>query len=474
METAVVGSWRVESQGVLGTKFLGNGIQHFLDLPAAIKQAFGQQERATAAVLCEVPQHVQIDFVPLALRRCGGFRWKQRGEGTGFENNVLRVRKRGDTDGINQQIRFSDGLQHLFEFCIARGVLTVGDDQNSAFVVMAGTDLDHAFGERVVKRGAAGGGNATKRLSEFFAIVGEILTQNRPAGKRHEEDFVIRMDAAGEALDSFDGRADFSVHAAARVQQDSNTDGHVLVLAEVDDLLRLPVLFKDEIVDREIGDEASSSVGNRRDHIHQANIDSHLRGNDGCQREQDRNEPKRVKPSSHLNYRSAIILRFGYHGAPMVTPDLFRQVMGNFATGITVVTTRDSNGNPYGLTVNSFTSVSLDPVLVLVCLDNRLSGLKAFLDSKRFGVNILSENQEDLSRMFAKKDAERPPSIYFEGKLGMPLLKNSIAVMECATVRVYEGGDHQIFLGEVQAAEVLQLDPPLMYFRGKYQRIGKT
>ena len=153
----------------------------------------------------------------------------------------------------------------------------------------------------------------------------------------------------------------------------------------------------------------------------------------------------------------------------MVTPDLFRQVMGNFATGITVVTTRDANGNPYGLTVNSFTSVSLDPVLVLVCLDNRLSGLDSFKNSKHFGVSILSDRQEDISRMFAKKDSERPSSIYFEGKLGLPLIRQSLAVMECEVKNVYAGGDHQIFLGEVMAAEVLHEHGPLMYFRGKYR-----
>src|SRR5215217_980374 len=99
----------------------------------------------------------------------------------------------------------------------------------------------------------------------------------------------------------------------------------------------------------------------------------------------------------------------------MVTPDEFRQVMGNFATGITVVTTYDSRHVPYGLTVNSFTSVSLDPVQVLVCFDNKLSGLQHFLDSKKFGVSILSEFQEDRSRTFAKKDSERPGTMYFEG-----------------------------------------------------------
>jgi flavin reductase (DIM6/NTAB) family NADH-FMN oxidoreductase RutF len=145
--------------------------------------------------------------------------------------------------------------------------------------------------------------------------------------------------------------------------------------------------------------------------------------------------------------------------------------MGNFATGITVVTTRDRNGNAYGLTVNSFTSVSLSPILVLVCLDNKLSGLQAFKDSKYFGVSILSEHQEDLSRMFATKDSERPASIYLEGKLGVPLLNNCIATMECATMEVYAGGDHQIFLAEVKHADVLQPDHPLLYFRGKYERV---
>ena len=155
----------------------------------------------------------------------------------------------------------------------------------------------------------------------------------------------------------------------------------------------------------------------------------------------------------------------------MVNSDRFRQVMGHFATGITIVTTRDAKGKPYGLTVNSLTSVSLNPVLVLVCLDNKLSGLQAFKDAKHFGVSILSEHQEDISRLFAKKDSERPPSIYFEGPLGMPLLRNSLAVMECEIVNVYAAGDHQIFLGEVRSAEVFRLEGALLYFRGKYQRL---
>ena len=155
----------------------------------------------------------------------------------------------------------------------------------------------------------------------------------------------------------------------------------------------------------------------------------------------------------------------------MISSDQFRQVMGNFATGITIVTTRDRGGEPRGLTVNSFTSVSLNPVLVLVCFDNNLSSLQAFKDSKTFGVSMLGEDQEEMSRIFAKRDAERPLSLYFEGKLGIPLLKNSIAVMECETVATYPGGDHEIFLGEVKHAELLHPHKPLLYFRGKYRTL---
>src|SRR2546426_3654914 len=97
----------------------------------------------------------------------------------------------------------------------------------------------------------------------------------------------------------------------------------------------------------------------------------------------------------------------GYDRSLMITSDQFRRVMSNFATGITVVTTHDSNGQPCGLTVNSFTSVSLDPLLVLVCFDKKLSSLQTFKDSKWFGVSMLSKRQEDLSRLFECLKADR-------------------------------------------------------------------
>src|SRR4030095_11168519 len=133
----------------------------------------------------------------------------------------------------------------------------------------------------------------------------------------------------------------------------------------------------------------------------------------------------------------------------MITPDLYRQVMGNWGTGVTVVTTKDDRGQPYGLTVSSFTSVSMNPILVLVCLDDRLSGLQYFKDSGRFGVSILSEAQEQVSRLFAKKDTTRPPELFFEGETGESLIRDSLVTLECKTISMYAGGDHTIFLGEV-------------------------
>jgi len=158
----------------------------------------------------------------------------------------------------------------------------------------------------------------------------------------------------------------------------------------------------------------------------------------------------------------------------MITPDLYRQVMGNWGTGVTVVTTRDKSGQPYGLTVSSFTSVSMDPILVLVCLDDRLSGLQYFRDSGNFGVSILSESQEQISRLFAKKDTVRPPELYFDGETKVPLIRDSLVTLECETSATYAGGDHTIFLGKVLAVELhgaMQGVKPLLYFRGKYERL---
>jgi len=158
----------------------------------------------------------------------------------------------------------------------------------------------------------------------------------------------------------------------------------------------------------------------------------------------------------------------------MMTPDLYRQLMGNWGTGVTIVSTSGTDGRPYGLTVSSFTSVSLNPVLILVCLDNRISGLQAFKDSGKFGVSVLAEAQADLSTLFAKKDTVRPPELYFKGATGVDLIKGSLVTLECKTYSIYDGGDHQILVGEVVHGDLGTATEgvgPLLYFRGKYARL---
>ncbi len=152
----------------------------------------------------------------------------------------------------------------------------------------------------------------------------------------------------------------------------------------------------------------------------------------------------------------------------------FRQIMGSFPTGVTVVTTMGEDDQPYGVTVNSFTSVSMNPLLVLVCLNNQLSGLVSFQSNQRFAVNILSEDQEDISNHFATKGTDRSQDFYVRGKTGVPLLKGVVATLECEVVEMFPGGDHTIFLGEVRSAKIEEADQknPLLFFRGHYERLN--
>ena len=156
-----------------------------------------------------------------------------------------------------------------------------------------------------------------------------------------------------------------------------------------------------------------------------------------------------------------------------VSPEEFRKVMGQFATSVTIVTTANKEGTPYGLTVTSFTSVSMDPLLVVVCLNNQLSGLSAFKESGKFGVNILAEDQSDLSDHFALSGTDRSQGPYVTGKTGVPLLKGVLATMECEISILYPGGDHILALGEVKRTEILQPDKkPLLFYRCMYTSLG--
>jgi flavin reductase (DIM6/NTAB) family NADH-FMN oxidoreductase RutF len=157
-------------------------------------------------------------------------------------------------------------------------------------------------------------------------------------------------------------------------------------------------------------------------------------------------------------------------------PVTFRRVAGTFATGVTVITVERDPGIVHGMTANSFTSVSLDPLLVLVCVshDARLfSFLKA---QRRFGVSILREDQQLLSEHFAKCD-QSPEADALMGvryrwtSSGIPLLDSTLAELACNVVAEHPAGDHTIFLGEVESMESHDGDP-LLFHRGQYRRLA--
>jgi flavin reductase (DIM6/NTAB) family NADH-FMN oxidoreductase RutF len=148
-----------------------------------------------------------------------------------------------------------------------------------------------------------------------------------------------------------------------------------------------------------------------------------------------------------------------------------RRVMGMFATGVTVLTTRDASGKPYGLTANAVTSLSLDPPLLIICIDKRAETHPHFFDSRCFVVNILSEDQEKLSTHFAKSGGEKFGSLpYSINEDGVPVLEGTLAQVECRIVETHEGGDHVIHIGEVQHAAV-RGGRPLLFFQGKYRQM---
>ena len=155
-----------------------------------------------------------------------------------------------------------------------------------------------------------------------------------------------------------------------------------------------------------------------------------------------------------------------------VTAADFRRACSRFATGIAVTTTIGPGGEPHGLTVNSFTSVSLDPPTVLVCVDHRCNILQHFRANPYFGVNVLAADQQELSVRFAERVGDRFDGIGWRRgeSSGVPLLDGSLAAFECKVSRIVESGDHAVFFGEVVAAEA-GVGNPLLYFGGRYERL---
>ena len=154
-----------------------------------------------------------------------------------------------------------------------------------------------------------------------------------------------------------------------------------------------------------------------------------------------------------------------------VSNEEFRSALGRFASGVTVVTARAADDQPLGITVSAFSSVSLDPPLVLVCVDKRASLHDHLTEGASFAVNILSEDQELISRRFASKDEDRfNGTAYRDSAQGVPLLDGALASLECRVAYSYPGGDHTIIVGEVESTNIGD-GKPLAYFRGGYVQL---
>jgi flavin reductase (DIM6/NTAB) family NADH-FMN oxidoreductase RutF len=162
---------------------------------------------------------------------------------------------------------------------------------------------------------------------------------------------------------------------------------------------------------------------------------------------------------------------------PPLSPFEFRKALGHFTTGVTVITVEREPGKIHGMTANSFTSVSLDPVLILVCVDHRAKMLPLLQKKKQFGVSVLKQNQQAISEYFAKREhsseAEQRLGVHYRPTpSGAPVIDGTLLQMSCKVIASHVSGDHTIFVGEVQDAEMHEGEP-LLYFRGEYRKIAR-
>lgn len=151
----------------------------------------------------------------------------------------------------------------------------------------------------------------------------------------------------------------------------------------------------------------------------------------------------------------------------------FRQVLGHFPTGVTVIAAGTDNG-PVGMAVGSFTSLSLEPPQVLFCAGNGSTTWPKIREHGSFSVNILAEDQEQVSRVFASKGGDKFTEIgWHHARSGNPLLDGALAYIECRIGKVVDSGDHSIVVGEVDSLEVARETTPLLFFRGGYGRLER-
>jgi len=149
-----------------------------------------------------------------------------------------------------------------------------------------------------------------------------------------------------------------------------------------------------------------------------------------------------------------------------------RDAFGCFATGVTIVSAMAADGAPVGLTVNSFSSVSLDPPLLLVCPAREAGSTTVLETAERFAINVLGSEDKDMSTRFAQKGADRfVEDDWATSEHGLPVLRRAPAVFECTREALHEGGDHLILVGRVLRAAYRLHDDPLLYYHGRYRGI---
>lgn len=156
-----------------------------------------------------------------------------------------------------------------------------------------------------------------------------------------------------------------------------------------------------------------------------------------------------------------------------VSNEEFRLACGRFATGVAVAAVRDEAGVPHGLTISSFTSVSLDPPLVLICVGHAVTNIEEFRHSRIFGLSFLREDQRALSEHFARKGHDKFNGVsWHAGRSGVPLITDALGSIECVVYQRFTSGDHDIFVGEVVHVEVTE-GSPLIYYASNYRKLAE-
>lgn len=174
------------------------------------------------------------------------------------------------------------------------------------------------------------------------------------------------------------------------------------------------------------------------------------------------------------------VTRLGHDGdAPVpagVDPARYRQAMAHFPTGVTVITSCDPEGERHGMTANAFTSVSLSPVLLLVCIGKHLPTHRAVRETGRFNVNLLDAAQRDLAQQFAHPAADKFEGVRLRPGTEVPVLADALAHFECSVDQQIDAGDHSIFIGQVEDCDCRDADPagPLLYFRSDFHQLPEA